>query len=181
MTTKLLPVLGAAILAVASVSGSANAATVIKNYTAADMNIVHDTDGTYSANFGQSGIKSGAFQHIYSFTLPAGLLGSATVTTSAVRIGGEGDLDITSVFFNGIELTGTKNARNENVFVNDVPVTAGKVNQIIINGVGRGNGSYGAQAVFAPVPEPASWAMMIGGFGFVGAAMRRRNVRVAFA
>ena len=29
-------------------------------------------------------------------------------------------------------------------------------------------------------PEPASWAMMIGGFGMVGAAMRRRRVRVSF-
>ncbi len=26
----------------------------------------------------------------------------------------------------------------------------------------------------APVPEPATWAMMIGGFGLTGAAMRRR-------
>lgn len=32
----------------------------------------------------------------------------------------------------------------------------------------------------SPVPEPASWAMMIGGFGFVGAAMRRRRVSVRF-
>ncbi|WP_253717023.1 PEPxxWA-CTERM sorting domain-containing protein [Sphingomonas sp. AP4-R1] len=31
------------------------------------------------------------------------------------------------------------------------------------------------------VPEPASWAMMIGGFGLVGAAMRRRRVSVRFA
>ncbi len=32
------------------------------------------------------------------------------------------------------------------------------------------------------VPEPATWAMMISGFGFIGAAMRRANVRkVAFA
>lgn len=29
------------------------------------------------------------------------------------------------------------------------------------------------------VPEPASWALMLGGFGFVGAAMRRRRSRVA--
>jgi hypothetical protein len=32
----------------------------------------------------------------------------------------------------------------------------------------------------AAVPEPASWALMIAGFGLVGAAMRRRSVRVAF-
>jgi hypothetical protein len=29
--------------------------------------------------------------------------------------------------------------------------------------------------VTAPVPEPATWAMMIAGFGLVGAAMRRRQ------
>ena len=31
----------------------------------------------------------------------------------------------------------------------------------------------------AAVPEPASWAMMIGGFGLVGFAMRRRHSRTA--
>ncbi len=30
-------------------------------------------------------------------------------------------------------------------------------------------------AIFAPVPEPASWAMMIGGFALAGAAMRRQR------
>ena len=31
------------------------------------------------------------------------------------------------------------------------------------------------------VPEPASWALMLGGFGLVGGAMRRRRATVAFA
>ena len=31
------------------------------------------------------------------------------------------------------------------------------------------------------VPEPASWAMMIAGFGLAGAAMRRRSAKAAFA
>lgn len=31
------------------------------------------------------------------------------------------------------------------------------------------------------VPEPASWALMIGGFGLTGAAMRRRKTSVRFA
>ena len=35
---------------------------------------------------------------------------------------------------------------------------------------------------FAGTPEPATWALMVGGFGLVGAAMRRRRaVRVSFA
>ncbi len=31
----------------------------------------------------------------------------------------------------------------------------------------------------APVPEPASWALMIGGFGMVGGALRRRRIATA--
>lgn len=39
-----------------------------------------------------------------------------------------------------------------------------------------------ADVVNPAIPEPASWAMMISGFGLVGGAMRRRNsVKVAYA
>ena len=47
------------------------------------------------------------------------------------------------------------------------------------------NDQVGTQfsAVTTSVPEPAGWAMMIGGFGLVGGAMRqrRRSVTVSFA
>ena len=33
----------------------------------------------------------------------------------------------------------------------------------------------------APIPEPATWALMIGGFALVGAMMRRRKSSVSFA
>ena len=33
----------------------------------------------------------------------------------------------------------------------------------------------------AAVPEPASWAMFIGGFGLIGSGMRRRRLNVSFA
>jgi hypothetical protein len=50
-----------------------------------------------------------------------------------------------------------------------------------------GASCYGAdvQATFDwksdPVPEPASWALMIGGFGLTGAALRRRRVAAVAA
>ena len=33
--------------------------------------------------------------------------------------------------------------------------------------------------VMPPIPEPGTWAMMIAGFGMVGAAMRRRRIAIA--
>lgn len=36
-----------------------------------------------------------------------------------------------------------------------------------------------ADAVLAAIPEPASWMLMIVGFGFVGATLRRDRVRTA--
>lgn len=36
-------------------------------------------------------------------------------------------------------------------------------------------------AIAPPVPEPASWAMMIGGFALIGSMMRRQRVSAAFA
>jgi hypothetical protein len=41
---------------------------------------------------------------------------------------------------------------------------------------------YNVPVVVAPgVPEPATWAMMIGGLGLVGASLRRRATAVSFA
>lgn len=53
-------------------------------------------------------------------------------------------------------------------------------NQTIINPRPRPLDNY-TVTIKAFVPEPATWAMMIGGFGLVGAAMRRRNTAVRFA
>jgi hypothetical protein len=52
--------------------------------------------------------------------------------------------------------------------VYDTALTAGEVAGLLPPGAGA-------------VPEPASWALMIAGFGLVGGAMRRRATKVSFA
>ena len=60
----------------------------------------------------------------------------------------------------------------------------GLIGQPVMNG---GVGGYGTDHYFrfeaaGAVPEPASWAMMLGGFGMIGGAMRsRRKAGVRFA
>jgi hypothetical protein len=79
-------------------------------------------------------------------------------------------------------LTITPNVGSVQTYTNDYGFTPG--------GTGIGLGFYGqaladnfADGVIAEaVPEPASWALMIAGFGLAGAAMRRRRkVSVHFA
>jgi hypothetical protein len=60
--------------------------------------------------------------------------------------------------------------------------------KIAFDGFGVNGNDYAADMVFdrvyvntAAVPEPATWAMMIGGFALIGASMRRRKAAVSFA
>jgi hypothetical protein len=56
---------------------------------------------------------------------------------------------------------------------------------LTVTGLDGGSRSLSAYAQVGTgagaVPEPASWAMMLGGFGLVGGAMRRRKAAVRFA
>jgi type VI secretion system secreted protein VgrG len=45
--------------------------------------------------------------------------------------------------------------------------------------LGSGRGDFGSGGFAGAVPEPASWAMLIVGFGAVGTTLRRRRVALA--
>lgn len=153
-------------------------------YGPGDMNIVFGPNGTISASFSQSGIvgdENGLFTDTYNFIIPIDGLASGSVTTSTTIVGSATDLDFTSVLFNGTLLIGVTGAKNEVVFANAVPILAGALNTLTINGIARGNGSYGGQGTFTPitaVPEPATWGLLLAGFGAVGYSMRSRKARL---
>jgi hypothetical protein len=79
------------------------------------------------------------------------------------------------VTYNG-QLLHTFYIANDNDFV---PGTAGP-NQFYVFGFSDADlPGYQAQPI-AAVPEPASWAMMVSGFGLVGAMVRRRKLMVRY-
>jgi len=60
-----------------------------------------------------------------------------------------------------------------------IPLTAGATNLLTINGTTFGDASYSGTLSFggatAAVPEPATWGLMLLGFGAVGFSMRRKR------
>ena len=165
------------------------------------------SDGSIGATIGHVGITPGNFTDIFEFRLPANGTGSGSITTS-VNINdflGGSDLDIFSVVItnsNGVwnaietlrdlgglpcavEGVGTCGA-GETFARNDVVITAADLNRFTITGLSRGvTGNYGGGITFtpnqAPVPEPATWAMMLFGFAGIGWQLRRTRRTGAIA
>jgi hypothetical protein len=162
-------------------------------------------DGTISAHIGREGIGSTtdigpgigtpgsplSFVDTYFFIVDADGLGSGSVSTSLsgllTALLNPTNVDFSSVTINGTPVPKSPTGDIETAGITNYPVTNGAPNFLVISGTARGNGSYGGNLTFTPtpsVPEPATWAMMLLGFGAVGFGMRRRNkqqTRVRFA
>ena len=161
-TLVLAATLAAAIFGAAS---SANAVTVLTFTFSADGN-------SAVASFNNSGAGA-TFSDVYSFTLPAGFA-STSLTSAAVN--GTTDTAFTSVLLNSLVLTTNSSGAIDEKSLLNVPVPAGP-NTLTVNGTSGGLYSYGGNISFAKVavPEPASWALMIAGFGGLGAALRSKR------
>jgi len=126
---------------------------------------------------------------------------TATVTGAANRAINWFDFDLTGLTagvvagqtYTALVSTGTANlgfAFGPDVDEDGVPTsTAVYANGALVAGravAGCGTGNAACDANFrftnavAAVPEPASWALMIGGMALIGGAARRRRARVAF-
>lgn len=95
-----------------------------------------------------------------------------------------------STAFNGVIFTGPGLATLNSVTVNgstnfagfDASRVALSGNQLLLNWQGLSyNDGTSISLSFGVVPEPATWALLIAGFGMVGYAARRRSVGLAAA
>ena len=120
------------------------------------------------------------------------VLGSAVNTGNFVSFHFDGSnlykaFDITQPFIVSGSFTTTSSSTasffvtdTSNFFSSDVSGSWQLGNSSLIADFGTA-GRYVSATTSSAAPEPASWAMMIGGFGLVGAAMRRRSLKVSWA
>jgi hypothetical protein len=118
---------------------------------------------------------SGAFSDTFNFFLPTGTVFNIASSTST--------LDFTSITFNGVAGTVSNVPHAETAIVGGVSVTENGQQQLIVTGTGLSTSGWSGTATFDPaaVPEPATWALMIMGFGGAGALLRRRRTSVLAA
>lgn len=175
-------------------AGSAAAAAVLGFAGGANASVVFD--GIDNGNLATAGTdffgatlvdEAGAFTHEFEFETTDD--GSAASSVTTIKLGAI-DIDFASIFLDGFAFTQTGfDPGAENWELTPVGLLAG-THTIVLKGsvVGSsGDGSYsGVLDVESEgggggggIPEPATWTMMILGFGASGALLRRRRYSAA--
>ena len=132
---------------------------------------------TMTANFGNGFSVSQSFDDSFTFNIPV-LSGTGSNSISTSFSSAANHLVITGFWVNDTLYTVPSTDSGQSLTINDLIITAGKVNTIRVLGTtGTSGGSYSGTVTFSAmdaVPEPAIWAMMLMGFGAVGGITRRR-------
>jgi hypothetical protein len=163
-------------LAVAAIASTAFAGTA----NAAQSLIITGPSGTY----GDDNVVCAAgesppcdFSRTFTFPTPTDY-NSVSLDISSILNGAGTDINFTSVMFNGVSYnilsTGISEFRN----LLSQPLTAGATNTITVTGTTAGNGAFSGTIALGSVPavpEPATWGLMLLGFGAMGYSMRRRR------
>ena len=168
-----------AVAAAAMVAGStaANAAALILSPApAVNAAITPPASGTFGNSFNPATI--GTFTDIYNFTLNTGSLADASLITIALSAGN--NIDFTcrtcSVLLDTTAFNHTTSGTLD-VFTLDPRVLSSGPHSFTVNGeiVSGPTASYSGTFNFntVPVPEPATWAMMLLGFLGIGMVVRR--------
>ena len=121
------------------------------------------------------------FDDSFTFTIPQFGTGSGSISTSF-----SSDLNkivLTDLIINGTSYPITATTSGQTATVGGVPITAFALNTIRVIGYSVGAGGFSGTTTFTamPVPEAATWAMMLAGFGALGIAMRRQRTQISFA
>ncbi len=141
---------------------------------------------TGTGGFGNTNTANGSFSDTFNFTVaaPGGILATYVQNLSSTQLG---DIDfLTAVLsgpsfaspvsysFTATPFVGNPDGNEQGTY--SFGNLAAGVYTLVVSGSAGNIASYtGDFTVSAAVPEPATWALMIGGMGLAGGALRRRR------
>jgi hypothetical protein len=164
--------LAAAIAAAATIAAPAAYASPVVTFN----------PSTGTGVFFNSAVTAGAIDDLFEFDYVGTGVATADITSITFEIAEA--ITLTSVTFNDKEFslseTVDANGKRTTGYVFDVPVTTG-TQKLVVKGNSNGNNTYtgNIRIKVSPIPEPATWALMIVGFGMVGSTLRRRRTVLA--
>lgn len=143
------------------------------------------TSGSFTLNASNATITSDVYTYMSAGTdyVPQVFFSFAAVTNDIVP---GGTLGVSITARQGLNITeGIGPYPGSTFSLRNFNLGGGTLSKVPYLGTGSGSGGTGGNGGGAggngAVPEPASWAMMVGGFGLMGAAMRRRKTSLVFA
>ncbi|HEX2815490.1 MAG TPA: FxDxF family PEP-CTERM protein [Phenylobacterium sp.] len=134
-----------------------------------------EPDGSISGAFMDSGIAGGSFTDTFTFVFPQSGISAATI--SSILTTQMNNVSFTAVTLDGAAFTTDSTGAFESRHLPGMETLAG-TQTLIVSGTSGGSGAFAGTLAFAPlafVPEPASWSLMIIGFGGLGAVLRTRK------
>ena len=159
-----------------SISSAANAAIMVTAWSNVDLPITVVNGATQSTvDFGRNPEPSGNFSGWLEFTNTLGGLYSIIVSTSTPNA------NITSATLSGLGgapiLASSAQVSGPSLLLGVPFLAAGNYRFTFAGNAPANGGVVTGNLTFqvAPVPEPATWGMMLLGFAGIGMAMRRRR------
>ena len=167
-------------------SATANAAPLVLSPTLV-TNVTPPASGTFGNSFNPTPttpITLGLFTDNFVINLTDGSLTNGSLIT--VSLGSGNNIDFAcqacSVRLDSTLFTLMSSGALDVFTLNPTLLGAGNHTLTVTGNITSGpSASYSGTINFAAVPEPATWAMMLLGFGGIGMAMRRRRQAPAFA
>lgn len=167
-----------------AVVAPAHAATVI--YSSGTNVGLIEQDGIYSGAFEANVVEDATFDPNFTanFTFTTPFSGNAIASAISIALNAMSNINFSSIAINGT--TGSVVNGVVDTAFTDAVLVPGGINTLTLTGLlnppsGMGNAGFGGNVTFAAaaVPEPATWAMFILGFGVMGFGLRRRNAQVS--
>lgn len=118
-------------------------------------------------------LVNGSFALDYRFTAPVDAQSGVQVGT--IAIGNASEITFSTLTLNGQALVEGPEINGARQFSINSLIDGGVENVLLISGTAGANAGITTSVVIQAVPEPATWALFILGFGGIGYTMRRRS------